>query len=96
VWLTEILADSTVKLAWKQRLGLLRSAVLGINNLHSLEPVIVHCDLKPLNLLVDENWNMKVANFGFMHIKEENATMTHCSTPCWTTPEVIHREKYDK
>jgi serine/threonine protein kinase len=33
---------------------------------------------------VDENWNVKVADFGFARIKEENATMTRCGTPCWT------------
>ncbi|ELR20409.1 serine/threonine protein kinase, putative [Acanthamoeba castellanii str. Neff] len=38
----------------------------------------------PSNLLVDEEWNVKVADFGFARIKEENATMTRCGTPCWT------------
>jgi serine/threonine protein kinase len=56
--------------------------------------MIVHRDLKPSNLLVDESWNVKVADFGFARIKEENATMTRCGTPCWTAPEVIRGEKY--
>jgi serine/threonine protein kinase len=58
--------------------------------------VIVHRDLKPSNLVVDENWNVKVADFGFARIKEENATMTRCGTPCWTAPEIIRGEKYDE
>ncbi len=33
---------------------------------------------------MDENWNVKVADFGFARIKEENATMTRCGTPSWT------------
>lgn len=82
--LRALLADSTVKLPWLERLKILRSAALGINYLHSLNPVIVHRDLKPSNLLVDEAWNVKVADFGFARIKEENATMTRCGTPCWT------------
>ncbi|NEJ83620.1 protein kinase, partial [Rhizobium leguminosarum] len=49
---------------------------------------------------VDENWNVKVADFGFARLKEENATMTRCGTPCWTAPEIIsdslkHSEKAD-
>jgi serine/threonine protein kinase len=43
---------------------------------------------------VDENWNVKVADFGFARIKEENATMTRCGTPCWTAPEILRGEKY--
>ncbi|ELR11090.1 serine/threonine protein kinase [Acanthamoeba castellanii str. Neff] len=94
--LKDILANNTIKLAWKHKLRLLRSAALGINYLHSLHPVIVHRDLKPSNLLVDENMNVKVADFGFARIKEENATMTRCGTPCWTAPEVLRGEKYDE
>jgi serine/threonine protein kinase len=50
--LKDILANNAIKLTWKQKLRLLRSAALGINYLHSLHPVIVHRDLKPSNLLV--------------------------------------------
>jgi serine/threonine protein kinase len=94
--LKDILANTAIKLPWRQRLHLMRSAAVGINYLHSLAPVIVHRDLKPSNLLVDENWNVKVADFGFARIKEENATMTRCGTPCWTAPEVIRGEKYSE
>jgi serine/threonine protein kinase len=45
---------------------------------------------------VDENMNVKVADFGFARIKEENATMTRCGTPSWTAPEVLRGEKYDE
>ncbi len=118
--LKEVLADNSHKLTWKQKLSMLRSAALGINYLHSLDPVIIHRSLKSSNLLVsasylfrnplswfnnlfmeqvDENWNVKVADFGFARLKEENATMTRCGTPCWTAPEVIkgeaHSEKTD-
>lgn len=73
-----------VKLEWKQRLQMLRSAAKGVNYLHTLDQVIIHRDLKSSNLLVDENWNVKVADFGFARLKEENTTMTRCGTPCWT------------
>jgi serine/threonine protein kinase len=77
-----VLHDASIKLPWRQRLSMLKSAAKGIAYLHSLS--IVHRDLKPSNLLVDEDWSLKVADFGFARIKEENATMTRCGTPCWT------------
>ena len=50
--LADILGNATVKLEWKKRLKMLRSAAVGVNYLHSLEPCIIHRDLKPSNLLV--------------------------------------------
>lgn len=45
---------------------------------------------------MDEAWNVKVADFGFARIKEENATMTRCGTPCWTAPEIIKGDNYSE
>jgi len=92
--LSDVLQNSAIKLPYQQRLKLLQSAAKGINYLHSLHPSIVHRDLKASNLLVDEDWNAKVADFGFARIKEENSTMTRCGTPSYTAPEVIRGEKY--
>jgi serine/threonine protein kinase len=97
--LRDILNNNSIRLTWVQKLKLLHSAALGINYLHSMQPVIVHRDLKPSNLLVDENMNVKVADFGFARIKEENATMTRCGTPCWTgnarpSPSVAFRVSF--
>ncbi|ELR14073.1 protein kinase domain containing protein [Acanthamoeba castellanii str. Neff] len=94
--LRTLLSDATLKLPWQQRLRMLHGASLAISYLHSLEPVILHRDLKSSNLLVDEAWNVKVADFGFARIKEENATMTRCGTPCWTAPEIIKGDNYSE
>jgi serine/threonine protein kinase len=82
--LESVLLSSNLKLPYQQRLKLLHSAVLGVSYLHLLNPVIIHRDLKASNSLVDESWNVKVADFGFARIKEENSTMTHCGTPSYT------------
>jgi serine/threonine protein kinase len=91
-----VLYDQSIRLPYQQRLRMLHGAALGVGHLHALEPAIIHRDLKPSNLLVDENWNVKVADFGFARIKEENATMTRCGTPCWTAPEILRGEKYSE
>jgi serine/threonine protein kinase len=95
--LRDMLANRGIKLPWQQRLSMLRSAAQGVSYLHSLQPTaVIHRDLKSSNLLVDENMNIKVADFGFARLKEENATMTRCGTPCWTAPEIIRGERYSE
>jgi class 3 adenylate cyclase len=94
--LRSLLGDATVKLDWERKSRILTTAALGINYLHSLKPVIVHRDLKPSNMLIDEQGKVKISDFGFARIKEDNATMTRCGTPCWTAPEIIRGEKYDE
>ncbi|AVK76543.1 serine-threonine kinase [Pandoravirus neocaledonia] len=95
--LSDVLAGAQgQRLAYDTRMRMLRSAAKGVAYLHGLDPPVVHRDLKSGNLLVDRDYNVKVADFGLARIKEENATMTRCGTPCWTAPEIIRGERYDE
>nr|UMO80375.1 Serine/threonine protein kinase [Pandoravirus aubagnensis] len=95
--LAGVLADAQgQRLVFNTRVRMLRSAARGVAYLHGLDPPVVHRDLKSGNLLVDQDYNVKVADFGLARIKEENATMTRCGTPCWTAPEIIRGERYDE
>jgi tRNA A-37 threonylcarbamoyl transferase component Bud32 len=85
--LRAILADSAVKLPWKQKMAMLRDAALGLSYLHSRG--IIHRDIKSSNLLVEKNLSVKVGDFGFATAKQDNGTQTRCGTPCWTAPEII-------
>lgn len=35
-----------------------------VNCLHSWKPPIIHGDLKTLNLLVDDDWQIRISDFG--------------------------------
>jgi len=94
--LRDMLADRSTKLPWQQRIVMLRGAAMGVKYLHTLEVPLIHRDLKSSNLLVDETMNVKVADFGFARLKEENATMTRCGTPSWTAPEIIRGDRYNE
>ena len=70
--------------------------------LHGHEPIIVHRDLKSLNLLVSRDWNVKVADFGLSSLREmmylnnpKNVSVKDGERPreelgtlAWSAPEV--------
>ena len=62
--------------------------------LHSSAPPIIHRDLKTANLLVDQNWRVKVTDFGLSRVVDTQSTMTHCGTVEFCAPEVLKRSRY--
>jgi len=47
----------------------------------------------PLDILVDENWTIKLADFGFAKIKQENNAMSRYYNPCYTGTEYAKHSK---
>ncbi|CAN6990641.1 unnamed protein product [Brassica rapa subsp. trilocularis] len=59
---------------------------------------VAHRDVKPQNLLLDREGNLKVSDFGLSALPEhlQNGLLhTACGTPAYTAPEVISRRGYD-
>lgn len=83
---------------WSKRLQMMHDAASGCHFLHSSEPCIVHLDLKSPNLLVDKNWNVKVADFGLARLKQHFYVDTTgpVGTPEWTAPEVLKSEPFNE
>ncbi|XP_078720151.1 receptor-interacting serine/threonine-protein kinase 2 isoform X1 [Lampetra fluviatilis] len=52
------------ELPWPLRLRVLHEVALGVNFLHSLEPPLLHRDLKASNVLLDEEFHVKLGDFG--------------------------------
>ncbi|KAL6072733.1 TKL/DRK protein kinase, variant 1 [Balamuthia mandrillaris] len=75
-------------------LKILRDVARGMTFLHGFEPPIVHRDLKSQNLLIDENWNTKVADFGMSRVRAVTSTMTRVGTPQWMAPEMLREQRY--
>jgi len=70
-------------------------ACRGLNYLHSCRPPILHRDLKSLNLLVSEDFTIKVSDFGLSKILEcETLANSKLGTLNWLPPEVIRGEAY--
>ncbi|KAI5065649.1 hypothetical protein GOP47_0020344 [Adiantum capillus-veneris] len=66
-------------LSWPDRQKIALDAAKGIAYLHtSVEPPIIHRDIKANNILLDENLNAHVADFGLAKVTTEG--MTHMTT----------------
>jgi serine/threonine protein kinase len=91
--LFDIIHDEHAALTWNKCLGIALDVARGMTYLHSFRPPILHRDLKSLNILVDENWRGKVADFGMTRFQEDG-TMTQCGSPLWMAPEMIRNDAY--
>jgi len=61
----------------------------GLTYLHKYKPQIIHRDLKPANILLDDQFNAKVADFGISYEHHDTSMMTTCGTPAYMAPEVF-------
>jgi len=74
---------------WKQKLSYIYQIANGMLYLHTRDPPIVHRDLKCSNVLVTENFNIKLSDFGLSKRLVFGASNTKLGTIAWTAPELI-------
>ncbi|EGR33770.1 kinase domain protein, partial [Ichthyophthirius multifiliis] len=84
-----------------QIIRILEDIALGMRYLHGIK--VMHCDLKSSNVLIDENWNVKLCDFGLSRIKsklnkqkKQQKETFLIGTPQWMAPEVMRREPYQE
>jgi serine/threonine protein kinase len=68
--LRDLLADFATPLSTTQRLAMVLDVAEGLRYLHSQEPCRIHRNLKSPNLLVTENFVVKLADFGSAKIMQ--------------------------
>ena len=95
--LYHVLKEESLDLSWERALQMAKESTGGLNALHTNDPQILHRDLKSLNLLVTEDWHVKVADFGLSRfdiaealetLKQMRGTFAYCS------PESYYGAKY--
>lgn len=90
--LAELLQPSSPR-PWPLLCRLLQEVVLGMCYLHSQNPVLLHKDLKPSNILLDSELHAKVADFGlstFLGCSQSRAGSGDSGgTPAYLAPELL-------
>ncbi|XP_058079437.1 G-type lectin S-receptor-like serine/threonine-protein kinase LECRK2 [Magnolia sinica] len=62
---------------WKERVRIALDVARGIFYLHEeCEPHIIHCDIKPQNILMDGFWTAKISDFGLAKLLMPDQTRT--------------------
>lgn len=56
--------DMYPDIAWCLRYRILYEIALGVNYLHNMNPPLLHHDLKTQNILLDDEFHVKIADFG--------------------------------
>lgn len=74
--LYDIIHNLKIQLTFEKQLQMAIDAARGMLYLHEREPTVIHRDLKSSNLLVDKDWNVKVADFGLSTIFDNQRNMT--------------------
>jgi len=94
--LRDVLRNNQIHLPWRLRLKLAIGSLYGMQYLHSFDPPLIHRDIKSLNILVDDSWNAKLADFGTVHVarvmKQDAASMlmsAEVGTIRWSAPEML-------
>lgn len=106
--LRDVLKRANVKhLSWPTKLRLALGISHGVQYLHNANPPMIHRDLKSPNVLVDDSWHAKIADFGTLRFSEIVSSVQHTQrtkehqmemtglvgTTRWMAPEVIRGDK---
>ncbi|KAM3371757.1 hypothetical protein ACQJBY_018921 [Aegilops geniculata] len=94
--LDKYITDASGGLEWTERFRIIKGICEGLHYLHMNR--ILHLDLKPANILLDDHMVPKIADFGLSRCLDENSahattTIHMFGTPGYMAPEILYGGK---
>ncbi len=83
-------------LGFDEKLNIMRDIIAGVAAAHAQD--IVHCDLKPANILISEQGDAKVADFGLAWLNDpaRSSGDSLYGTPQYMAPEYLETHRHQK
>ncbi|EEF28982.1 serine-threonine protein kinase, plant-type, putative [Ricinus communis] len=76
--LENLLFNTQNRPSWKERMRIVLDIAKGLHYLHEeCETKIIHCDIKPHNVLMDESHSAKISDFGLSKLLKPDQTRTY-------------------
>lgn len=95
--LYHVMTNEKYDIGWDRVFRFAIETTKGLEQLHNGDPQIVHRDLKSLNLLVNEKWEVKVCDFGLSRFNTDSNMKTLVQmrgTFAYCAPEVYFGEQF--
>ncbi|CAK8563409.1 unnamed protein product [Lathyrus sativus] len=75
--LANLLFEHETRMTWKERMKLVLDVARGLLYLHEeCEVRIIHCNINPRNILMDEAWTAKISDFGLARLSKRGHSRT--------------------
>jgi len=84
--LYQLLSNDQVEAGVEIVVPVLRDITSAMIFLHAHKPMVLHGDIKSMNVLVDQNFRGKLSDFGLSGIKQNRKA---CGSPPWMSPELL-------
>eukprot|EP00644_Phytophthora_capsici_P009404 jgi/Phyca11/107484/e_gw1.13.409.1 len=93
--LKDYLHNNSDLLSWaRDKIHMALAIAEALEYLHLQTPAIIHRDLKSNNILLTENLDPKLIDFGVSRGKLDVTMTAGVGTPYWTAPEVLEGNRY--